>query len=520
MKTKHSFLILLSGVLFFLMPLNGSSQTILWERTFPPPATPYCHRDNYGMGGESIAFDVDSNVVILGRFKIGGDSCIGQANNSVIRLLKLNPNGDTLWTRIFMEQLIVQNIGAELSGFSIKRSSDNNFIIAGYSQIASDTAKAVLIKIDTSGNIIWKKKYFDRYLNYLEDVFETVNHELIACGRSSEGASNNQMIYVLKTDSSGNELWHRTYGMGWFGEGYSIVYNTSIGNYTVMGCIIPSTPNWGWRYKYVAININGNDGSEISRYLYGDTTKNSKCYGGILTNDNGYLMVGTENYIAIGAKLLVVKSDMSGNVQWSYRFGVGDSTSCYIYPTDVMQTTDSGYIVTGNKAIIHLNPPSSIDTTEFFLIKINKNGNQDWEKVWRLDKNSYMSSIKEYYDHGFIVTGYTHNSALTTMECYVARFDSLSTIYNPTSFDEIDSFLRVENISLSPNPATNEIRVQSADFKVESVEIYDVLGERCLTPALSQGEGVRVDVSALSAGIYFVKVKGEKEERVSKFVKQ
>ena len=41
-----------------------------------------------------------------------------------------------------------------------------------------------------------------------------------------------------------------------------------------------------------------------------------------------------------------------------------------------------------------------------------------------------------------------------------------------------------------------------------------------LTPTLSKGEGVSIDISALSPGIYFVKVRGEKEERVARFVKQ
>jgi hypothetical protein len=72
-----------------------------------------------------------------------------------------------------------------------------------------------------------------------------------------------------------------------------------------------------------------------------------------------------------------------------------------------------------------------------------------------------------------------------------------------------------------PNPATNELLVQSSEPGDKAViEIYNVLGEKCLTPALSKGEGVRVDVSSLPAGIYFLKVRGEKEERIAKFVKQ
>lgn len=76
--------------------------------------------------------------------------------------------------------------------------------------------------------------------------------------------------------------------------------------------------------------------------------------------------------------------------------------------------------------------------------------------------------------------------------------------------------------SLYPNPATNEIKVQSMEFQVESVEVYDVMGKKRLALPLNplKGTSASIDVSALASGIYFVKVKGEKEERVGKFVKQ
>ncbi|MBK5286778.1 MAG: T9SS type A sorting domain-containing protein, partial [Bacteroidia bacterium] len=69
-------------------------------------------------------------------------------------------------------------------------------------------------------------------------------------------------------------------------------------------------------------------------------------------------------------------------------------------------------------------------------------------------------------------------------------------------------------------------------------EVWDVMGRRMkdLTPGPSPlGEGsaslpatangsqhwqAGIDVSELKSGIYFVKVRGEKEERVGKFVKE
>ncbi|MBK5286706.1 MAG: T9SS type A sorting domain-containing protein [Bacteroidia bacterium] len=91
---------------------------------------------------------------------------------------------------------------------------------------------------------------------------------------------------------------------------------------------------------------------------------------------------------------------------------------------------------------------------------------------------------------------------------------SITGINNPHSEEK--------NIFLFPNPAINQLTIGNMQSAITSVEIYDVMGEKavsCRLIADSQKQ-ITVDVSSLGSGIYFVKVKGEKEERVAKFVKQ
>jgi len=109
----------------------------------------------------------------------------------------------------------------------------------------------------------------------------------------------------------------------------------------------------------------------------------------------------------------------------------------------------------------------------------------------------------------------------------------------PTKRSGVPIFIGIAYFLISPNPATNEITIHAAaSGSIELVEIYDVLGiRRQLLVVSSQSSlaqqlstdnyPLTVDVSKLSPGIYFVrvsvpsgKVKGEKEERVGKFVKQ
>jgi Secretion system C-terminal sorting domain len=75
---------------------------------------------------------------------------------------------------------------------------------------------------------------------------------------------------------------------------------------------------------------------------------------------------------------------------------------------------------------------------------------------------------------------------------------------------------------VSPNPATNQLTIDNGKLKIKEIEIYNVLGEKVFSeqPQTSNFRTHTVDVCHLTSGIYFLKVKREKEEMVTKFVKQ
>jgi len=101
-------------------------------------------------------------------------------------------------------------------------------------------------------------------------------------------------------------------------------------------------------------------------------------------------------------------------------------------------------------------------------------------------------------------------------------------IYKTTFFSDVDSDKKeniIENLSLSPNPATDFLEIsyspsinRMVNHTVDGITIYDVLGECIkeipLNTPFSKGE-ITLDVSTLSPGVYFVKV----GEKVGKFVK-
>jgi len=74
--------------------------------------------------------------------------------------------------------------------------------------------------------------------------------------------------------------------------------------------------------------------------------------------------------------------------------------------------------------------------------------------------------------------------------------------------------------TIYPNPATNELKVQSFKFQVGEIKIYNLLGECVMVSPPLRGGRVGLDISSLSKGIYFVKVMDGNKMCAKKFVKQ
>ena len=78
-----------------------------------------------------------------------------------------------------------------------------------------------------------------------------------------------------------------------------------------------------------------------------------------------------------------------------------------------------------------------------------------------------------------------------------------------------------DSLLLYPNPVISELRIQNAELKIETIDVFNSLGEKIFQSHVSNlTSQISVDVSQLPSGIYFIKVRGEKEVRMGKFVKQ
>jgi len=123
---------------------------------------------------------------------------------------------------------------------------------------------------------------------------------------------------------------------------------------------------------------------------------------------------------------------------------------------------------------------------------------------------------------------YTPNAAWNANELYILAFIQNTVtkeiINSGTRFDPAVSGTREaapQQISIQPNPAQDFAYTQVSDDAVKQVEMFSVSGQRTVLSFQEQAGGqVELPVAALTPGVYFVKMTGEKGVYVAKLVKQ
>jgi len=205
--------------------------------------------------------------------------------------------------------------------------------------------------------IDWDKTYGGVSGDEALSVVQTSDGGYAIAGRTTSFGASSSDFWLVKTDPAGNIVWSQIYGGADYERAESVVQTTD-GGYAIAGC----TTSFGagiWDYWLVKTDSTGN-------------MQWSETYGGtghdlassvVQTTDGGYAIAGyTTSFGAGGDDFWLVKTDSTGNMLWNHTYG-GEGNDEAL---SVVQTNDGGYAIAGYTTSFDPNA-----TSDAWLIKLS-----------------------------------------------------------------------------------------------------------------------------------------------------
>ncbi len=268
---------------------------------------------------------------------------------------------------------------------------------------STDTSDAWVVKLDSNGNIQWDRSYggsnFD-VGSHIEEI--SGGYIFIGDSRSADGdVSINKGIidlWVVKIDTVGNIIWEKSLG-GSGSERPDVIRTTSDGGYILSAF------------------TSSNDG-DVSNNIHPPPFWD----------------------------IWIVKLNSIGNIQWEKTFG----GSLIDYGSDVVETTDGGFILTGYTNSTDDDMTCNKGMRDNWVAKLDASGNIEWSKCYGGSDNERGKSIRQTPDGGYLLGSSTESDNMDVSfnngeeDCWIVKIDSLGVIeweqsYGGSDFETISN---------------------------------------------------------------------------------
>jgi hypothetical protein len=261
-----------------------------------------------------------------GGYVLAGSTRNNVAGESDVLIIKVDSTGTIVWEKRF---------GGKATDFAeaIKTLPNDEFIVAGMtSSFGAQRADGWLLKLNSKGDTIWTKRYHKYDLDMLYSVEPVGNQGFIAVGRVGKGYG------VLRIATNGDTLWTRDYGISSYAAD---ICTRSDGNFIITGEKQKSSndPASIWT---LALNESGDT---ISSATHSSDTGWDAGYSTISLRSGGFVVGGTVGGFAPGGYAICILFNSTGNAIWNMQFGKIGNGPNIIY--DMAEIDDTSFVVTG-----------------------------------------------------------------------------------------------------------------------------------------------------------------------------
>jgi hypothetical protein len=267
----------------------------------------------------------------------------------------------------------------------------------------------------------WQKAMGGTLLDYASSIDQTTDGGYIIAGvtNSHEGDITNNHgesdMWVVKLDSSGNIVWQKTLGGSGFDEGSSVI-GTPDGGYAIAGNTnsadgdVTGYHDGGRRDMWV-VKLNSNGNIIWQKALGG--SQDETAYSIIATPDGGYAVAGSAtstNGDVTGNKgrsdVWVVKLNANGNIMWQKNLGGSSDDIAH----SIINASGGGYAIAAYTESADGDVAGNHGRGDMWIVKLDNSGNTVWQKTLGgsgLDNGNHITATP---DGGYAVSGLTSSA--------------------------------------------------------------------------------------------------------------
>ncbi|MFX0211394.1 MAG: hypothetical protein ACFFDT_35780 [Candidatus Hodarchaeota archaeon] len=383
---------------------------------------------------KSVVQTMDGNYLVMGtRHPTLAEGCCPIPQSDIF-LMKTQPDGSIEWFKFHGEDNIAMDIGY----FMVE--TDDGYIIAGRTNgppaIGLDF---MILKIDFEGRLKWRNFYNKSTEGEVRSFIKTSDNGFALLGVTSGNEtkiSSNEAMWLIKTDSEGEIEWDQTYDQNF--TDFTSMIQIEDGGFIITSydgelLKITDTGALEWEKDFpgnLFSIIDSKDGLTLfgSRFdqpwlvktdylgniewnktfafnITGDfifSQERSQILNLIQASDGGFLLTGSSvdvppDGIITDSKLWIVKTNSTGELEWSHEFDVETFASI----RGIMQDSEGDVVLVGEmKRFIWL---VKVDLHPFAIIESSITNNPDLtisvkindtsSKTTEVDENTAFPSI-------------------------------------------------------------------------------------------------------------------------------
>jgi len=338
----------------------------------------------YGGADDDVAYSLVATSD--GGYAMAGFTCSFDGEGFEFLLVKTDSDGVMEWNKTY------GNPGAGWESnhaYSLVATSDGGYALAGETwSFGAGMADYWLVKTDSSGNVQWNRTYGGDNVDKAESVVATSDGGFVIAG--IQWSFEPYGVWLVKTDASGNMQWNKTYE-GTEDEGDDIprsVIATPDGGYALTGgpwfIKTDALGNVQWNITYGGKEITVNGTYSFESYA---------TYALVAASDGGYALAGSAvNYIGEPPEIIPL-----GITEWS-AYTKGRRTDGESSVGSLVEASDEGYTTANEESYL---------LQGLWLVKTDALGNMQWNRTYNGTGDAWACSLVATSDGGYALSGWT-----------------------------------------------------------------------------------------------------------------